>query len=71
MKPDTRPTPFSMGYFVGGHQVPQHSYMLFDTAPPAEGLAKKLREFNDIVRGNSDLMHLAMTDEEIGAGGNE
>jgi hypothetical protein len=45
------------------------SYLLFDAAPPAEALGKKLREFNGGVAGDPEYSQYALSEEELVPGG--
>lgn len=45
------------------------AYLLFDQAPPAEGLGKKLREFSGQLAGDGELADVVLTAEELAAGG--
>lgn len=47
-----------------GSQIPARAYLLFDSAPPAEGLRKKLLEFNTALVDVEDLAPDALIDEE-------
>eukprot|EP00879_Flechtneria_rotunda_P019305 GHRR01020275.1.p1 GENE.GHRR01020275.1~~GHRR01020275.1.p1 ORF type:complete len:432 (+),score=183.42 GHRR01020275.1:420-1715(+) len=51
-------------------QVPARAYLLFDNAPPVEGLRRKVLEFNQQLAGAADLGPDALlADQEIAPGG--
>ena len=49
--------------------LPAKSFFVFDAAPPAEGLRKKLAEFNAVLAENTETSGLAVSDAEIAADG--
>jgi phospholipase A-2-activating protein len=51
-------------------QLPARVYLLFDGPPPAEGLRKKLLEFNAVLQSSPELGPAALiTEQEAAAGG--
>lgn len=51
----------------GLKHLPATAYLCFDSAPPAEGLGRKLREFSSQLAATPDMQHLALSEAQVGS----
>jgi phospholipase A-2-activating protein len=54
---------------AAGNHLPAKAFYFFETPPPAEGLRKKMAEFNDVLKSDPGTVGLAVGEAEMAEGG--